>query len=77
MPKQSTAQPTAADKFASMPDDALMSAKQLAPLMGVSLITLSRRRSEEKGPPFVRLSASRAAYPVGAYRAWVASQTIV
>ena len=77
MPKQSTAQPTAADKFASMPDDALMSAKQLAPLMGVSLITLSRRRSEEKGPPFVRLSACRVTYPARAYREWIKAQTIV
>ncbi len=57
-------------------EDTLMSSKQLADLMGVSLITLSRWRSGGKGPPFVRLGATRVAYPVRAYREWVESHTI-
>ena len=76
MPKQNTPKP-AADKFDSISDDALMSAKRIAPLMGVSLVTLSRRRSKELGPPFMRLSSGRVAYPVGAYREWIKAQTIV
>ena len=57
-------------------DDAMLSSKQVAELMGVSLVTLSRWRSEGKGPPYMRLSATKAAYPVKAYRAWVEAQTV-
>ncbi len=74
MSKHSTTEPMTAGEFVSVPDDALLSAKQLASLMGVSLVTLSRRRNDERGPPFLRLSATRTAYPVGLYRAWIASQ---
>ena len=51
--------------------DTLLSSKQLAGLTGVSTVTLSRWRSEGRGPPFLRLSASRVAYPLAAYREWV------
>lgn len=63
-------------QFDAMPDDALMSSQKLSELMGVGRLTLSRWRSAGKGPPWIRLSSSRAAYPVAAYRAWIASQTI-
>lgn len=75
MPRQNTSEPVAMST--SISDDTLMSTRQLAPLMGVSLVTLSRRRSKEMGPPFIRLSSGRVAYPIGAYRAWIKAQTIV
>lgn len=56
-------------------DDSLMSARQTSKLIGVSLVTLSRWRSEGRGPPFARLSASRVAYPVREYREWVRART--
>lgn len=55
--------------------DSLLSARQVRDLMGVSLVTLSRWRSAGKGPPFIRLSAARVAYPVGAYRQWIQYET--
>ena len=60
----------------AMLDDALMSSQKLSQLMGVGRLTLSRWRSAGKGPPWIRLSSSRAAYPVAAYRAWISSKTI-
>lgn len=57
-----------------MPDEALLSPRQVAALAGVSLITLSRWRSARSGPPFIRLSQSRSAYPAGSYRKWVRSE---
>ena len=71
-----TDEPTVAEAVTEAPDDALWSSKQLAALMGVSLVTLSRWRSAGKGPPWIRLSSSRAAYSVGGFRAWVISQTV-
>ncbi len=56
-------------------DDALLSSRQLAELMGVSLVTLSRWRSNDDGPPFIRFSPTNVAYPVRAYREWVLSRT--
>lgn len=56
-------------------NDALLTPKQLASLLGVSVVTLTRwRRAEGLGPPFVRLGPSRIGYPVGAYRDWLAAQ---
>lgn len=56
-------------------DDALLSGPQMRELMGVSRATLSRLRCEGGGPPFIRLGHSRTAYPLGAYREWVKSQS--
>ena len=55
--------------------DTLLSSRQMAKVMGVSLATLSRRRCVGEGPPFLRLSSTKVAYPLGAYRTWVAGQT--
>ena len=55
--------------------DTLLSSRQMAKVMGVSLATLSRRRCVGDGPPFMRLSPTKVAYPLGAYRAWVAGET--
>lgn len=60
----------------TLPKSALLSSKQLASVMGVSLITLSRWRSDGKGPPFVRLSATKVGYPIGGYLAWLSQNTI-
>ena len=57
-------------------NNAMISSKQLAELIGVSLVTLSRWRSDGKGPPFIRLGATRVAYPMYAYNEWVETQLI-
>ncbi len=75
MPNHLTHEPTVAEAMTAAPDDALMSSEQVSELMKVSRVTLSRWRSLEKGPPFIRLSACSVAYPVGAYRQWVQAQT--
>ncbi len=54
--------------------DRLMTSQQLAEIMGVSLITLSRWRSAEKGPPFIRLGPTSVRYSVSAYQKWLQSQ---
>lgn len=58
------------------PDDRLLSSQQMSELAGVSTVTLSRWRSQRKGPPWIRLSASNVGYPLGQYRDWVRGQTI-
>ncbi len=60
------------------PNDALLSSRQMADLMGVSIPTLSRWRCEGGGggPPFIRISEKRAAYSLRAYREWVDAQTV-
>ena len=58
------------------PEDALLTTRQIAELTGLSAVTLSRWRSQRKGPPWIRLSASSVAYPLGGYREWVKEQTI-
>ena len=59
-----------------VPEDRLLSTRQLAELTGLSAVTLSRWRSQRKGPPWIRLSASSVAYPLGGYREWVREHTI-
>lgn len=51
--------------------DSLLSSKQMARMIGVSTSTLSNWRCEGGGPPFIRLSPRKVAYPLGAYRKWV------
>ena len=54
--------------------DRLMTSPQLAEIMGVSLVTLSRWRSAEKGPPFIRLGPTSVRYSVSAYQEWLVNQ---
>lgn len=52
----------------------LLRPEQVAKLLGVSIHSLRRWRQLEKGPPFIRLSATNVAYPRERLRRWIAAQ---
>ncbi|MFC2966891.1 helix-turn-helix transcriptional regulator [Acidimangrovimonas pyrenivorans] len=54
----------------------LLSSKKLAGVIGVSAVTLSRWRSEGKGPAYIRFGPTRVAYSVRAIRDWLAERTV-
>jgi predicted DNA-binding transcriptional regulator AlpA len=64
------------EKLNSMPDCAVLSAKQVATLTGLSLRTLALLDRERSGPPRVQLSRCRFGYPLGAFREWLKQRTI-
>lgn len=55
--------------------DVLLSSRDLAAMLGVAMVTLSRWRSQRKGPPFLYLGPKRAAYRLGAVRQWLDVQS--
>ncbi len=46
------------------------SPREVAAILGRSLVTLERWRRDGKGPPFVRLAGTRVGYPVAALHEW-------
>jgi predicted DNA-binding transcriptional regulator AlpA len=55
--------------------DRLLTEKELAPWLGVSLPTLQRMRSKGGGPRFIKLSLRRVAYRPSDVEAWLAART--
>ncbi len=55
--------------------DRLLTEKDLAGWLGVSLPTLQRMRSKGGGPQFVRLSTRRVGYRRADIEAWLAERT--
>jgi predicted DNA-binding transcriptional regulator AlpA len=55
--------------------DRLLTEKDLAAWLGISLPTLQRMRSNGSGPRFVRLSMRRVGYRKGDVEAWLAART--
>lgn len=51
----------------------LLTAAKVAKLVGRSTVTLERWRRLKKGPPYIRLSGARVAYPVSKLREWLAT----
>lgn len=51
--------------------DKLLSSRKVAEMLGVSTVTLSRWRSEQSGPAYVRFSHCRVGYPLRAVQAWL------
>jgi predicted DNA-binding transcriptional regulator AlpA len=56
--------------------DRLLTEKDLAAWLGISLPTLQRMRSSGSGPRFVQLSSRRVAYRRVDVEAWLAARTI-
>jgi predicted DNA-binding transcriptional regulator AlpA len=54
---------------------AILTEKELAPWLGVSLPTLQRMRSKGGGPRFVKLSLRRVAYRPSDVEVWLAART--
>jgi predicted DNA-binding transcriptional regulator AlpA len=55
--------------------DRLLTEKELAAWLGISLPTLQRMRSSGSGPHFVQLSVRRIAYRKREVEAWLAART--
>jgi predicted DNA-binding transcriptional regulator AlpA len=66
-----TGQVLALLQTAAIPDDALMSSKQLATLLGVSLQWVEIARHRDEGPRWVRLSARCIRYRMADVTGWL------
>jgi predicted DNA-binding transcriptional regulator AlpA len=57
-------------------DQCLLTEKELAKWLGLSLPTLQRMRSAGRGPRFVKLSLRRVGYRPSEVEAWLAARTL-
>jgi predicted DNA-binding transcriptional regulator AlpA len=62
------------DKIGRLPDCAVLNARQVGKLLGVSAMTLWTLGRDREGPPRVKLSRGRIGYPVGAFKQWLAQR---
>ena len=62
---------TFAKEIDNLPDSYMLTAPQMAAIVGVSPGSLLRLRQRGEGPPYKKLGAS-VRYPLGEYRKWVA-----
>jgi hypothetical protein len=59
-----------------LPDDAVLSARDLGRLGFGHHVTLCRQRARGDGPPFIKLSEHRIGYVVRDLRAWMRSRRV-
>jgi excisionase family DNA binding protein len=59
-----------------MNSDALLSERQVAEMVGLSLATLRRWRAKKQGPAFAKLGASSVRYRYQDVMAWIESRVV-
>jgi predicted DNA-binding transcriptional regulator AlpA len=57
-------------------DDPILTEKEVAAWLGLSIPSLQRMRSDGSGPPFVQLSQRRIGYRNSAVERWLEERTI-
>ena len=62
-------------KLNDLPDVAILSDKEAAEVLGVSLDTLARMTARGDAPPRVQISMRRFGRPVGSLKAWLAKRS--
>ncbi len=62
--------------ISTLPDQAVLSDRHVAAIMGCALNTLRRLREKGDAPPLVRLSKGRHGSTWGAVKAWLKSREV-
>jgi len=67
---------TSDDKIKSLPDCAVITAREFAALTGLAPRTVTALEAEGSAPPRVQLSKRRYGFTVASVRAWIKQRTI-
>jgi predicted DNA-binding transcriptional regulator AlpA len=55
-------------------DDRIVGSREAARLIGLSMGTLAKRRSDRTGPPYIELSKRKAGYRLSDLNAWLSDR---